>query len=92
MALRPPGSRSNITLLISSLWTIVSLLLLIGGHLVLALLLYVKFIQQSGGMEHIAKFTGLEPVYLWASIGIALALDVWIAVSSKREREKKIRR
>jgi len=92
MGLRPPGTRSNVTLLITGFWTVLSLMVLIGGHLALALLVYLKFFQEGSGMEHLAKFTGLDPLIIWGSIAAALALDVWIAISTKRDREKKIRR
>lgn len=92
MGLRPPGSRSTFTLLISGFWTLLALLILIGGHLALALLIYMKFFGQGGNMAHLAKFTGIPPGIIWLVIVAALALDIWIAVSSKHDREKKLRR
>jgi len=91
MALKPPGHASNISLFFSSLWTIVMLLSLIGGHLVLIIFTFLYFDQQAG-MEVLVKKTGLPSLLLWGAIGASLLMDIWIFFSGKKTGEKSRRR
>jgi len=91
MALKPPGSASKFGLLMSSIWTIIMLLCLIGGHLVLLIFFFLHFDQQAG-MEVLVEKTGLPNALLWTSVGIALLMDVWIFLSGKKAEEHARRR
>lgn len=91
MALKPPGSTSGLSLFFSSLWTIIMLLMLIGGHLVLVVLAFL-YIDQNAGMDILVKKTGLPDTLLWASIVMGLLMDVWIFFSGRQAEKKANRR
>jgi hypothetical protein len=91
MAIKQPGTTSRIALLITLSWSLVMVVSLIGGHLVLAFLVYSKF-TGGKGIEEIAEFTSLPAWILWLSIVAALALDGWILYHQRKDRQKALKR
>jgi hypothetical protein len=91
MAIKQPGTTSHIALLITLSWSLVMVLILIGGHLVLAFLAYSK-ITGGKGIEEVAAFTSLPTWTLWLSIVAALALDGWILYHQRKDRQKALKR
>lgn len=91
MALKRPGSQSNLLFAIGMFWAGVMIAVLVAGHLVLAFLIYSSM-TGGKGMEEVAKFTSLPTWSLWASIFAALALDAWIAYNHYKERREILRR
>ncbi|MDX8403038.1 MAG: hypothetical protein R8K54_01345 [Mariprofundaceae bacterium] len=91
MALRRPGSTSNITFYITAFWALVMIAVLIGGHLTLGFLIYSK-VTDGGGMEAVAKLADLPTWLLWLSIVAALVLDGWILYHQRQDRLKALKR
>jgi len=91
MAIKQPGTTSNIQLLITLFWSLVMVVTLIGGHLVMAFLIYSKF-TGGKGIEEVAEFTSLPTWALWLSIVAALALDGWILYHQRKDRLKAFKR
>ncbi len=87
MALNQPGKRSNITFLISSIFTIALLSIIIAGHLALIFAIWFYF-NDGTGMEVVSKFTGLPEALLWLSIVAAFILDVWIVINMRKGHQK----
>lgn len=85
--LKPPGTRSNIALVFSSAITILSLLILIGGHLLIALEIYFQ-IHQGGSLHAIATYLMIPEWSLWLTIALALLMDGWIFYSERASRKK----
>lgn len=92
MALKRPGSASNLTFFITAFWTLVMVIVLVAGHLVLGFLLYGKITGSGGGMEEIANFTAQPAWLLWLSVVAALALDGWIIYHHRKMRKEALRR
>jgi len=87
-----PGQRSNITLLITSFWAILGLFTLIIGHLTMVFFIYGQM-EDMDALAELAQFMPmLEKTHLYILAGLALALDVWIIISHKKQREYKIKR
>jgi len=91
MALKRPGTASNLTFFITSFWALVMIVILVAGHLTLAFLAYAKF-TGSSGMPDIAKFTGMPPWLLWLAVVGGLALDIWIIYHQRLDRKKALKR
>jgi len=91
MALYQPGKRSNITFLISSIFTITLLTIIIAGHLVIAFDLWFYFTKNTG-MEDISAFTGLSEPLLWLSVVAALMMDIWVVINMRKDHQKAERR
>ncbi|MFQ5582591.1 MAG: hypothetical protein ACE5F3_08220 [Mariprofundaceae bacterium] len=87
MALRRPGSTSRIDLLTTGFWAILMLVVIIGGHVILAYLMI-----GSGGMEKVVEFTGLPAWLMWVMLLGAIGLDGWIAYTIRKERKKILER
>jgi len=87
MALYQPGKRSNITFLISSIFTIALLTIIIAGHLALIFAIWFYF-NDGTGMEVISKFTGFPEALLWFSIVAAFMLDIWIVINMRKGHQK----
>jgi len=87
MALYRPGKRSNLTLLLSSIFTLTLLATIIVGHLVLGFYLWGFFTDDSG-MQSIATATNMPVTALWISICAALAMDAWIFTHMGKAHEK----
>lgn len=85
---RPPGTRSNIDLIVYATLTLLQITILIAGH---ALLLWLIF-GSGSGLEVPARTTGLPSWLLWLSIPVAIAMDAWIYISWRRERKKALKR
>jgi len=91
MALYQPGKRSNVTFLISSIFTIVLLVTLITGHLVITFELWFYFTNDTG-MDAISAFTGLPNVALWLTVVAAFMMDIWIVINMRKGHQKAKRR
>ena len=91
MAIKQPGTTSSTALLITLSWSLVMVVILIGGHLVLAFLAYSKF-TGGKGIEEVAEFTSLPIWALWLSVIAALALDGWILYHQRKDRLKALKR
>ena len=91
MALRPPGSRSTAELLLSSAWTVVILLLFLGGNGAL-LAIAAGWFGLGGGLSMLAARTGWPA---WAFVVLAvlgLAVDAWIVRHRRLERKRALER
>ncbi len=87
-----PGQRSNITLLITSFWAILGLFILIIGHLAIVFFIYGQM-ESMDALHELASFIPiLEKTHLYILAGLAIALDIWIIISHKKQREYKIKR
>jgi hypothetical protein len=87
-----PGQRSNIALLVTSFWAVLGLLVMIIGHLAIAFFIYGKT-QNIDALAELAQFMPmLKETHFYILAGLALALDVWIFISHKKQREHKIKR
>ncbi len=91
MAIKRPGTTSNITFFITTFWALVMITTLVAGHLVLGFLIYSN-ITDGGGMKAISEFVSLPTWLLWLSIVAALALDGWILYHKRQERLKALKR
>ena len=91
MALRPPGSRSNIDLLIFGALAMVQVILLIGGHVLVGYVLLENF-GIGKGMADASKLTGLPVGALWLLIAATLVMDGWIFYHKRLERKKALQR
>ena len=87
MALYQPGRRSNLTFLISSLFTIILLTAIITGHLVIGFAIWFYFAEDTG-MKAISGFTGLSETLLWISIITAVIMDVWVVINMRKGHQK----
>jgi len=67
------------------------LVVLIGGHLVLLILLFLHF-DQNVGIEALVDKTGLPIFILWGAVVGALLLDLWSFISGKKNEENLRRR
>ena len=89
---RLPGKRSNVQLLVTSVFTIISLFIMIIGHLAIVFYGY-GIATGSETFKELAKFLpGLEEMHLFIIAGLAVAFDIWIVISQKKARDKKIKR
>jgi len=91
MALRPPGSRSNIDLVTYGALALVQVLLLISGH-VLAGYIIMGHFGIGKGMADILEFTGLPEWSIWLTITATIAMDAWIIYLKREERRKALKR
>jgi len=91
MALRPPGSRSNIDLVIYGALALVQILILISGHVLVGYLLMGHF-EIGNGMEDILEFTGLPEWSIWLTIAVTMAMDAWVMYLKREERKKALKR
>lgn len=79
-------------LLVTGLFTVISLFIVIVGHLTILFFLYGMF-TNSDALAELEKFVPmLSKPYLLIVAVLAIAVDIWIVISQKREREKKIKR
>ena len=81
-----PGQSSPLTLLTSSFVTIVTLLILISGHVSLGIILWFNY-QGEDGLALTQAFTHLDKQALYINIGLAILLDAWIIISKKRPQK-----
>lgn len=92
MALKQAGSRSVTDMLTSGLWSLVMISILVSGHLVLAYLGYIKFIEPALTLQNFADYFQVRTEFLYVLLIMALLLDVWIYVSARKERTEVRRR
>ncbi len=81
------GKRSNVQLLTSGIWTLIQLTILIGGHVLIASHVWMRF-QGVDAMERISELTGLPGWAQVAGILATIGLDIWIANHSRKSRNK----
>ncbi len=91
MAIKQPGTTSSTQLITTLFWSLLMVIILIGGHLVLAFLIYSNF-TGGKGIEEVAAFTSLPTWSLWLSIVAALALDGWILYHQRKDRKEALSR
>jgi hypothetical protein len=91
MAIKQPGTTSSTALLITLSWSLVMMVILIGGHLMAAFQAYSYF-TGGKGIEEVAEFTELPTWALWLSIVAALAMDGWILYHQRKDRQKALKR
>jgi len=91
MALRPPGSRSNLELLIYGSLMLLQLAVFIGGHAIIGYLLLHNF-DIGKGMPAVVKFTGLPAGLIWVFILLTIAMDLWVYYHHWVERKKALAR
>ncbi|RME84059.1 MAG: hypothetical protein D6771_04990 [Zetaproteobacteria bacterium] len=77
MALKPPGTRSNLALLASAAWLFMQLVVLIGGHVVIGYWLLGLF-GYVGTLAELAADYGAPVWALYLLAAGAIALDGWI--------------
>ncbi len=87
-----PGQTSNIALLITSFWTILGLFILIVGHLAIAFFIYGEVTKTDALAELETYLPFLTKTHLFILAGLAVAGDVWVIISSKKQREYEIKR
>jgi len=87
-----PGQRSNIALFLSSIWAIISMFILIIGHLTIAFIVYGKLNDSNALLDLEAFLPVLSQTNLYITAGLALILDVWIFKSMRDQRRHKIQR
>lgn len=87
-----PGQPSSLALFTSILWTVLSLLILIIGHLVWVFVFF-GLITHTDAIKDLELFLPLfKPFHLYILAGLALIADIWIFISHKKERAHKIKR
>jgi len=92
MALRPPGSRSNIDLVIFGALAMGQVLLLILGHVLIGYLLLGHLFSLGKGMPDVVEATGLPAWSLWLLIVATVAMDGWILQLKRQARKKALQR
>jgi len=91
MALKRPGSRSNVQLLITAFWAGAMLLILLGGHIIAGYLVLASF-QDGDGIKSVTEFTGLHEWLVWVWILAAIGVDGWIFYNIRKDRKKVLER
>lgn len=91
MAIKTPGSRSNISLLSSGAWSILLLVILIGGHLVLGYLVLSSMLGD-GGLKTISTDTDIPTWVLVLMVAGAILMDIWIFQSVRKARQRRLER
>jgi len=91
MAIKQPGTTSSTQLLTTLFWSLIMVVILIGGHLTMAFLIYSNFTDGKGMLE-VAEFTSLPTWALWLSVVAALALDSWILFHQRKDRKEALSR
>ncbi len=91
MALRPPGSSSNVDFLIYGSIMVLQLIVFIGGHAVIGYLLLGQF-GIGKGMPAVVEFTGLPGFALWLLMLATIAMDIWVVYHKRLERKKNLER
>ncbi len=77
MALKPPGSRSNLELIVYLALVTAQVAIMIGGNLLLAWIV-LSWFGLGDGLDAAAAFTGLpRPALILAALA-AVALDGWV--------------
>jgi len=91
MALKTPGSRSNIQLLVTGFWAGAMLLILLGGHIIAGYLILASLLDWNG-MKNVTEFTGLHEWLIWVWILAAVGVDGWIFYNIREDRRKALER
>ncbi len=91
MALKPPGSRSNLELVIYLALVTAQVAIMIGGNLLLAWIV-LSWFGIGDGLTDAAAFTGLPRPALIAAALAAAALDGWVYWHKRLERKKALQR
>jgi len=89
---RTPGQSSFIALLVSGFWTILALFIFIIGNLVWVFVGY-GFFMNTDALAELEQFLPmLGQNYLYALAALALAADIWVIHSQRKEHKNKIKR
>ncbi len=91
MAIRRPGSRSNMSLLSSGALSVFLLIILIGGHIVIAALV-LSSIFGDGGLKAMSIDTDIPAWALVLIVAGAVIMDIWIVTSMRRARKRRLER
>jgi len=91
MALRPPGSSSNVDFLIYGSIMVVQLIVFTGGHAIVAYLLLAQ-LGIGKGMEAVVEFVGLPSSVIWLFVLATVAMDAWVIYHKRLERKKALSR
>lgn len=87
---KQPGTTSTTSLVVSAIAVGAAVVVMIGGHAILAYGAWAWFNDESG-METITELFGVPEWPLWLCMLAALAIDVWVVYSIREER-RNIRR
>jgi len=87
-----PGQRSNVAMLLSSIWAIAALFIIIVGHLVIVFYAYGKFTQTNALADLQTFLPMLSVTWLYALAGITVLMDIWIFNSQKKAFDKQFER
>ncbi|MDX8384405.1 MAG: hypothetical protein R8M45_10010 [Ghiorsea sp.] len=88
-----PGQRSNVALLISGVWTSLSLFIIITGHLVIAFYVYGIFTDTNGIADlHTWCIPTLSIGALYGLAAAAIGIDIWMVISQKKAFDKQFER
>lgn len=89
---RLPGQMSVVSLLIAGTWTLLTLFILIAGHLVWLFITYGIFTNTDAlkDLESFLPILSQNQMYLLA--GLAIVMDIWIIFSHQKERKKHLQR
>ncbi len=87
-----PGQTSFVALLVSGLWTVAILFVIILGHLTLVFAAYGMSTHSNTLAELEAYVPFLKETHLYILAGLAIAADIWIFISHRKERAYKIER
>lgn len=91
MGLKRPGRRSNLQLLITGFWACAMTLVLLGGHIIAAYLMFTSF-QGNVGIKILTEMTGLDAWMFWVWMFAAIVLDGWIFYNIRKDRKKALER
>jgi divalent metal cation (Fe/Co/Zn/Cd) transporter len=88
MAIKQPGTQSNVSLLSSGVLAIILLIILIGGHVILGYLV-LSSIFGDGGLKSIATDTAIPTWGLVLMVVGAVIMDAWIFYSMRQARKRR---
>ncbi|MDX8389794.1 MAG: hypothetical protein R8M38_04805 [Mariprofundaceae bacterium] len=91
MARNMAGKASRKELFSTLAWSSTMLVVLIGGHLIIAWLIYANMVDEPG-MEAIIELTSLPKWALWIVAIAAPIADVWIWNHGRMERKRNLAR
>ena len=85
-----PGQRSNVALLISLIWTALSLFIIITGHLVIAFYAYGMVTDTNAVTDLQMWFPMLSIKTLYGLAAAIIAIYFWMMISQKKSIDKQV--